>query len=129
MIGARQRRRAPGGARHRRRTRLRLVLHSTITRVRFPALAELAGRGLYIAADVLIGMLAASAQKTYKAQARLVEKQSALVSDDVLDDATLTFANDHVFDSWTAAAHVVSGKGSYAGSYHWQRLTGDPIQD
>jgi hypothetical protein len=41
------------------------------------------------------------------------------------DDANLTFAKDHVFDSWTAAAHVVvSGKGSYAGSYHRQRLTG-----
>jgi hypothetical protein len=69
------------------------------------------------------------ADKTHKAQVRLAAKQSALVSDGVLDYATLTFAKDHVFDSWTAASHVVSGKASYAGGYHWQRLIGDVLQE
>jgi hypothetical protein len=64
--------------------------------------------------------------KTYRAQERLASKQSALSSKAILDDASETFAKDHVFDSWTAAAHVVSGKASYAGGYHWQRLSDAP---
>ena len=66
--------------------------------------------------------------RTYRAQERLAGKQATLVSESVLDDATERFLKDYIFDSWTAASHVVSGKASYAGAYHWQRLV-DPVAE
>ena len=34
----------------------------------------------------------------------------------------MKFTTDHVFDNWSRAVIVVSGKGQYSGGYHWQRL-------
>lgn len=57
-----------------------------------------------------------------KQQQRVERMQQTLVDEGVLDPGTSTFTRDHVFDSWTRAAHVVSGRGSYSGGYHWQRI-------
>lgn len=62
-------------------------------------------------------------QAAFKQQQRVAAAQAALVSDGVLDEATQTLTRDHIFDSWTKAAHVISGVGSYSGMYHWQRLS------
>jgi hypothetical protein len=40
----------------------------------------------------------------------------------VADTAALTFLEDHLFDNWTLATRVVSGKAQYSGGYHWQQL-------
>ncbi len=42
----------------------------------------------------------------------------------VLDEPRMQFTRDHVFDNWTAATRVVSGKAQYSGGYHWQQLAG-----
>jgi hypothetical protein len=60
---------------------------------------------------------------TYDLHAKLAEQQDHLVGDGVLDAATMTFPCDHVFDNWTIATHVLSGKATQSGAYHWQLLT------
>jgi hypothetical protein len=60
---------------------------------------------------------------TYNSHVKLADLQDRLVGDGVLDPGTMTFPRDHVFENWTIAAHVISGKASYSGAYHWQRLT------
>jgi hypothetical protein len=64
------------------------------------------------------------APRVLKQQQRVAAAQRALVNEGVCDEATRTYTQDHVFDSWTRAAHAVSGVGSYSGGYHWQRLEG-----
>ena len=54
---------------------------------------------------------------------RLVETwQQELALEEVIDLSSLVFLKNHVFENWTRASKVVSGKGTYAGAYHWQRL-------
>jgi hypothetical protein len=48
--------------------------------------------------------------------------QQQLASEGVLDLAQLVFLKDYTFDNWSRAAYVVSGKGTYSGSYHWQPI-------
>jgi hypothetical protein len=38
----------------------------------------------------------------------------------VLDANSLVFTRNHIFENWTQAVGVVSGKGSYSGGYRWQ---------
>jgi hypothetical protein len=59
---------------------------------------------------------------TYDLQVKVGDAQDKLVAAGVLDDATMSFAKDHVFDNWTAATRIVSGKAQYSGGYHWQLL-------
>lgn len=59
---------------------------------------------------------------TYDLQVRVAATQDDLVNQGVLEPETMTFARDHVFDSWGAASKVVSGKAQYSGGRHWQRL-------
>jgi len=59
---------------------------------------------------------------TYNNQLRLSEAQDTLVEAGVLDEGSMTFASDHVFENWTLATRTVSGKSSYSGGYHWQPL-------
>jgi hypothetical protein len=59
---------------------------------------------------------------TYDRQVEVGDAQSTLVADGVLDPEMMTFAQDHVFDNWTAATRIVSGKAQYSGAYQWQRL-------
>jgi len=61
---------------------------------------------------------------TYDLQVRVGEQQEALVAAGVLDPATQTFTHDHVFDNWTEATRIVSGKAQYSGAYTWQLLDG-----
>lgn len=61
-------------------------------------------------------------QASYKHQARVAKLQSRLLEDGVLDDEAMTFTTDHTFENWSQAVVVVSGKGQYSGSYHWQLL-------
>lgn len=58
----------------------------------------------------------------YRQQQRVANRQQSLIDDGVLDVDAATFNEDHIFDNWTRAAHVVSGWGSYSGGYHWQRI-------
>ena len=60
--------------------------------------------------------------KSYKAQKRIAEQQQDLVGQGVLDESSLTFTTDHMFDNWRTATVVVCGK-NHSGSHHWQRLT------
>lgn len=60
---------------------------------------------------------------TYDLQVKVGEVQADLVGRSLLDEADLTFKTDHVFDNWTAACRVISGKGQYSGGYHWQLLS------
>ena len=60
-------------------------------------------------------------------QVRLSEAQDRLVSDGVLDQAGMTFSRDHVFDNWSLASRIVSGKGTYSGAYHWQPIEAEAI--
>jgi hypothetical protein len=60
---------------------------------------------------------------TYNSQVRLSARQDELVAEGILDDKTMTFATDHVFENWTLATRTVSGKSSYSGGYHWRPLT------
>jgi hypothetical protein len=59
---------------------------------------------------------------SYKHQQRVAKLQAQLVEAGVLDEDTLTFKSDHVFDNWSQAVIVVGGKGQYSGGYHWQQL-------
>jgi hypothetical protein len=59
---------------------------------------------------------------TYDLQVRVGELQDDLAAVGVLDAATMTFTRDHVFDNWTLATRVISGKAQYSGAYHWQLL-------
>jgi hypothetical protein len=61
-------------------------------------------------------------QASYAHQARVASRQEPLIDSGVLDAVTMTFARDHVFDNWSQAVGVVSGKGSYSGGYHWQLI-------
>lgn len=61
---------------------------------------------------------------TYEAQTVVDDEQRRLVTEGVLDANNQTFAQDLIFDNWTKAVRVVSGKAQYSGSYHWQRLEG-----
>jgi hypothetical protein len=63
-------------------------------------------------------------QASYKHQARVAKMQNQLLEAGVLDDETMTFRTNHVFENWSQAVIVVSGKGQYSGSYHWQLLDG-----
>ena len=40
-----------------------------------------------------------------------------LLAGGILDEATMTFAIDDVFDNWSQAVIIVSGKGQYSGSF------------
>lgn len=53
-------------------------------------------------------------------QERVANRQNALIAEGVLNPDAQTFTRDHVFDNWSHAVGVVSGKGSYSGGYHWQ---------
>jgi hypothetical protein len=55
-------------------------------------------------------------------QMRMAGRQNQLIAEGVLNPDTLTFTRDHVFDNWSQAVGVVSGKGSYSGGYHWQLI-------
>lgn len=59
---------------------------------------------------------------THHLQLRVHEIQNGLVARGVLDEATMTFAEDHVFENWNLATQTISGKGQYSGSYHWQQI-------
>ena len=50
------------------------------------------------------------------------EEQDRLVAAGVLDAGGMIFLCDHVFDNWTVATRVISGKAQYAGPYYWQLL-------
>lgn len=62
---------------------------------------------------------------TYDLQVKVGEAQDALMSSGVLHEEGMTFADDHVFDSWSAASRIVSGKAQYSGGRHWQPLADD----
>jgi hypothetical protein len=49
---------------------------------------------------------------TYELQVKVGELQDELVAAGVLDAATMTFTRDHVFDNWTLATRVISGRRS-----------------
>ncbi len=59
----------------------------------------------------------------YDLHLKLAEQQDHLVADGVLDPGTMTFPRDHIFDNWTIASRVISGKATHSGGYHWQLLT------
>jgi hypothetical protein len=58
----------------------------------------------------------------YTSEIRNATVQQNLEDYGVLDPATHTFKQDHVFDSWTKAAGIISGHFQYSGAYHWQPL-------
>ena len=62
---------------------------------------------------------------TYKRQVNVDMMQKELISQGVLDTASMKLTRDHVFRNWADATQVISGKPQYSGGYHWQRLTGD----
>lgn len=59
---------------------------------------------------------------TYPNQIRLSEKQAELIASGVLDEESMTLPSDHVFDNWSRATRILSGKHSYSGGYHWQLI-------
>ncbi len=59
---------------------------------------------------------------TYEIHVNVDETQNALEQSGVLDFEQWIFVKDHVFKNWTRAAYAVSGKATYSGSYHWQRI-------
>ena len=59
---------------------------------------------------------------TYKIQTNVDETQKELEKEGVLDFEQLVFQKDYVFQNWTRATYVVSGKPTYSGSYHWQQI-------
>ena len=63
-------------------------------------------------------------QASYKHQARVAKIQAQLLDAGVVDEDSMTFRSDHVFENWSQAVIVVSGKGQYSGGYHWQLLEG-----
>lgn len=62
---------------------------------------------------------------TYDRNLKVNEMQDRLIEAAVLDEATMSFKTDHVFDNWNLATQAVSGKAQYSGAYHWQLLEGD----
>jgi len=62
------------------------------------------------------------AQASYAHQARVASRHKPLISEGILDPETMTLTADHVFENWSQAVGVVSGKGSYSGGYHWQLI-------
>ena len=62
-------------------------------------------------------------QAAYKHQERVEKMQQALAATDVVSLESLEFLEDHVFENWSQASIVISGKGTYAGAYHWQLLS------
>jgi hypothetical protein len=62
---------------------------------------------------------------TYDRNVKVGEMQDKLVEAGVLDEATMMFKTDHVFDNWNLATQAVGGKAQYSGAYHWQLLVGD----
>lgn len=60
---------------------------------------------------------------TYRRQQIVDEMQRSLMVDGVLDMDSGEFARGHTFENWYYASIVVSGKGQYSGSHHWQLLT------
>lgn len=59
---------------------------------------------------------------TFKLQKKVDELQASLVAEGILDDESLTFKQDYVFENWNYATQVVSGKGQYSGTKHWQPI-------
>ncbi len=62
-------------------------------------------------------------QTAFKHQERVEKMQQALADAGAIDLDSLVFVSDHVFENWSRASVVVSGKGTYAGAYHWQLLS------
>lgn len=60
---------------------------------------------------------------TYDLQLKVGEAQDALVGNGVLDEENMSFARDHVFDNWSVASRIVSGKAQYSGGRHWQPIS------
>jgi len=63
---------------------------------------------------------------THDLQVKVSAFQDDLVVAGVLESSGMSFSRDHVFDNWTVATRVISGKGQYSGGYHWQLLHGPP---
>lgn len=63
--------------------------------------------------------------KTYEALVRVAAMQDSLVAAGLLDEATMTFAQDHVFENWGLATQAIAGTGRFSGAYNWQLLEGD----
>ena len=61
---------------------------------------------------------------THDLQVRTRAEQQELIDAGAVDEATHTFARDHVFRNWTHAARMVGGVGQYSGAYNWQRIEG-----
>jgi hypothetical protein len=61
-------------------------------------------------------------QVAYGHQEMVAKWQHELESAGVIDLGNLVFLKDHVFENWTRASKVISGKGTYAGAYHWQLI-------
>jgi hypothetical protein len=59
---------------------------------------------------------------SHEHQVRVSKRQTPLIEEGTLDPDTMKFTRDHVFDNWSQAVGVVSGKGSYSGGYHWQLI-------
>jgi hypothetical protein len=62
------------------------------------------------------------AHAVFKGQQSVYEKQEALAAEHVLDEGNQVFLTDHVFPNWSRASYAVSGKSTYSGGYHWQRI-------
>ena len=62
---------------------------------------------------------------TYKRQVNVDMMQKELISQGVLDTASMKLTRDHVFRNWADATQVISGKPQYSGGYQWQRHTVD----
>jgi hypothetical protein len=62
---------------------------------------------------------------TYDLQVKVGEAQHTLAQNGVLDEDSMTFSRDYVFDNWSAASRIVSGKAQYSGGRHWQRIGDD----
>lgn len=62
---------------------------------------------------------------TYRRQQIVDEMQQGLAQAGVLDMDAGTFLRDHTFDNWFYASNVVSGKGQYSGSHHWQLISSE----
>src|SRR6266852_1978176 len=58
---------------------------------------------------------------SYSHQVRVANRQQSLI-EEVLDANSLVLTRNHIFENWTQAVGVVSGKGSYSGGYRWQLL-------
>ena len=79
-------------------------------------------RALYLADTVTTATAEWVPGRNYDRQVEVGETQDQLVAAGVLDPATMTFPHDHIFENWTLATRVVSGKAQYSGAYQWQLL-------